>query len=65
MESCNLILVRPMRRCLLVICALAISHFLRADPSVYRVSVLADTDRTEGGELAGLIADEAPSSSVQ
>ena len=54
-----------MRRCLLVICALAISHFLRADPSVYRVSVLADTDRTEGGELAGLIADEAPSSSVQ
>jgi hypothetical protein len=47
-----------MRRYLLVICALAASHFLRADPSVYHVSVLADTDRTEGGELATLIADD-------
>ena len=47
-----------MRGSLLVICALAASHFLRADPSVYRVSVLADTDRTEGGELATLIADD-------
>jgi hypothetical protein len=47
-----------MRRYLLVICALAASHFLRADPRVYHVSVLADTDRTEGGELATLIADD-------
>ena len=47
-----------MRCWLLVICALAASHFLRADPSVYHVSVLADTDKTEGGELAGLIADD-------
>jgi hypothetical protein len=47
-----------MRRYLLLICTLAASHFLRADPSVYHVSVLADTDRTEGGELATLIADD-------
>jgi hypothetical protein len=47
-----------MRCCLLVICALASSHFLGAEPSAYHVSVLADTDKTEGGELAGLIADD-------
>ncbi len=48
-----------MRRCLLVIiCAFAASHFLRADPNVYHVGVLADTDKTEGGELATLIADD-------
>jgi hypothetical protein len=47
-----------MRHYLLVVCALAASHFLRADPGVYHVSVLADTDRTEGGDLATLIADD-------
>jgi len=43
---------------LLIIFALAASHFLRADPNAYHVGVLADTDRTEGGELAGLIGNE-------
>jgi len=47
-----------MRRYLLVIWVLAASHFLRADPSAYHVSVLADTDRTEGGKLATFIADD-------
>ena len=56
--AAELHLVRSMRCCLLVICALATSHFLGAEPSVYHVSVLADTDKTEGGELAGLIADD-------
>jgi hypothetical protein len=49
----------PMRGCLLVImCAFAASHFLLADPNAYHVSVLADSDKTEGGELATLIADD-------
>lgn len=48
-----------MRLCLLIIvCALTMSHFLKADDEHYRVCVLADTDKTEGGELAGLIADD-------
>jgi hypothetical protein len=34
------------------------SQFLRADPSVYHLGVLADTDKTEGGELATFIADD-------
>jgi hypothetical protein len=45
------------RRLLVIICALAVSQFIRADPTVYRIGVLADTDKTEGGELASLIAD--------
>jgi hypothetical protein len=40
------------------ICALTGLQFLGAEPSVYRIAVLADTDKTEGGELATLIADE-------
>jgi hypothetical protein len=48
-----------MRRCLLIIaCAFAAWRSVAADPSVYRVAVLADTDKTEGGELAGLISDD-------
>jgi hypothetical protein len=48
-----------MRRCLLVIISVVgASQFLWADPSVYHVGVLADTDKTEGGELATLIADD-------
>jgi hypothetical protein len=43
---------------LLIICAFVASHFLRADPNAYRVGVLADTDKTEGGELATLIGNE-------
>ena len=48
-----------MRRCLLVVaCAFVAWRSLAADPSVYRVAVLADTDKTEGGELASLISDD-------
>ena len=48
-----------MRACLLItICVLVGSHFLRAEPNVYRVAILADTDKTEGGELASLISDD-------
>jgi hypothetical protein len=43
---------------LLIICAFAASHFLLADPNGYHVGVLADTDKTEGGELAALIGNE-------
>ena len=47
-----------MQRFLAIICALASSQLVRGEPTVYRIAVLADTDKTQGGELAGLIADD-------
>jgi hypothetical protein len=47
-----------MRLLLVVICGLIFSQSVRAESNVYRVAVLADTDKTEGGWLAKLIADE-------
>ena len=50
---------------LITICALTGLQFLGAEPSVYRIAVLADTDKTEGGELATLIADELRRSNAE
>jgi hypothetical protein len=47
-------------RCYLVaiVGAFAALHYVIAEPPVFRISVLADTDKTEGGELATIIAND-------
>lgn len=45
-------------RLLLAICGVMLSSFVTAEADVYRVAVLADTDRTQGAWLAKLIGDE-------
>lgn len=47
-----------MRLLILTICAIMTSPLVRAESDVYRVAVLADTDKTQGGWLAKLVADE-------